>query len=161
MTAIDPALAAAAREEVALRERKYPALVASGKLSDDEATIDYQAWHVIARLMETGQYRSIYAGGIDGQTEVGWLLAEQAAERTVTVVERALDEARAAQVGSDGAATEVRDPVSTDTKVAKLDQRLAQLRAILRIVARQRAQVEAINREFRRRREQERGKAAA
>lgn len=142
---IDPALYEVARAEVAAREKHYPAAVASAKMTADEATLDFQAWTLIAGWLATGRFESIAAGGIDGQTIVDWALAEAAAERAVAVTTDRLAEAQAE---------------AKDDRADRLTLRIAQLRAIARMVTRQRAQVDAINRKFREQRQQQGRKAA-
>jgi hypothetical protein len=129
---IDPDLFAAAAHEVSARDRHYPASVASGKLTGDEATVDFQAWHVILTLLQTGHFESIAAGGIDGQTVIGWAQAQDAADLAVKRTAQAL---AAAEGGSD--------------KAQLLDVRLQQLRAIAALVARRRALFESLNTQLR------------
>jgi hypothetical protein len=133
MTATD--LASAARSEADRRARKYPALVASEKLSADEATIDYQAWHAIAVWLETGQFRTIDQGGANGATIVGWPEAEAAADRALA------DVTRKALAATD------------DAKRDRLNTRGAALRVIAGKVRLHRQLVESINAEFAARRE--------
>lgn len=47
-------LATAARFETDERERRYPALVARGKIGAQLAEDDTECWHLIARAFETG-----------------------------------------------------------------------------------------------------------
>lgn len=136
-------LAQAARLERDSRERNYPKSVASGTLTADEATIDFQAWHCIVHFLETGDFRSIDAGGIDERTVVGWAKAQAAADKAVASTAQALAAAQ-----------------GDDAKVQRLTARLAQLRAIARAVTSQRGLIEAINRSFRDQRQQQQDKAA-
>lgn len=126
------ALAAAARREVASRAKHYPALVAAGKLTADDATIDYQAWHCILGFVESGQFHSIDGGGIDGRTLVGWPRAQAAADRAVAEVARAQA-----------------DAAGNDAKAERLAARLAQLKLIADMVRRRHALIDSINRRLR------------
>lgn len=141
----DAELVAAARFEVDQRERHYPGMVASKKLTADEATVDFQAWHCILGFLESGQFYSIDAGGVDGRTIVDWALAEAAANRAVTVTRDALAKA----VGEED-----------EAKAQRLEARLEGLRLIARKVSRQHALIASINAEFRARR-QSQAQAAA
>lgn len=130
-------LVAAARFELESRERNYPALVASGKLTADEATIDFQAWHCIAGFIATGRFQACDAGAVDGLTVVGWALAEAAADRAVANTAQA-------QAGAKG----------DDAKLQRLAGRLEALQLIAARVRRQHALVDSINRRFREDRQQ-------
>lgn len=134
----DADLADVARGEVASREKHYPALVASAKMTPDEATVDFQAWHAIAGWLENDRFESIGAGGIDGLTIVDWALAEAAADRAVAVT---TDQLTRADQGGDG------------RKAAALGGRLAALRAIARRVGAMRASIDSMNRTARERRQ--------
>jgi hypothetical protein len=128
----DPDLVAAARFELQRREASYPALVASGKLSADEATIDFQAWHCILGWLESGRFECVNAGGIDGQTIVDWALAEDAAERALTKITASAEKA-------------------TADKAPALWARRAALHAIAGKVRLRRQTIEVLNRQFRER----------
>jgi hypothetical protein len=134
------ALAQAARRELESREKNYPKSVASGKLTADEATIDFQAWHCICAWLETGQFRAIDAGGVDGLTVVGWALAEAAADKAVITT---------------GDALKVAEAEGDEAKAQRLTQRGAALRLIARKVARQHALIASINLALRERQRQQ------
>jgi hypothetical protein len=148
MNAVNPALAEAAQHEIDLRARQYPLLVANSKLSADEATIDFQAWHVIRDYLGTGAYKPVDAGGVDGLTVVDWLLAEAAGDRAVATADAALGQARA-------------DPQQDDAKIARRSARVEQTKAIAGIVRRQRAAIESLNRQLQQRAAAGKAKEAA
>jgi hypothetical protein len=52
--------AAAAREHRA-RSKHYPALVAAGAMTQEDADTDIEAWRVIAELFGTGEARSFHS----------------------------------------------------------------------------------------------------
>lgn len=130
-------LAKAARFEVQLRADRYPLLVANSRMGEDEATVDYQAWHCIAVWLETGRFTSIDGGGIDGQTVISWARAEDAAVKGLAAVDRLIAKA-------------------SEDKAASLHGRRWALAQIVRLVTAQRQLIETLNREFR-----GQGKAAA
>jgi hypothetical protein len=136
--AVTSDLAVAAAFERDLRAARYPALVASGKLGADAATVDFQAWHCIAQFIASGRFQAIDAGGADAATVVGWAHAEAAAAKALARVE-----ASAAAAAPD--------------KAPALHARAAALRAIHRRVQLRRQSIAAINRQLR---EQQRREAA-
>jgi hypothetical protein len=131
----DPDLVAAARFEIESRERHYPALIQSQKMTAEAATVDFQAWHCIAQLLETGTFTSIDAGGADGTTRVGWQECVKAADQACASTAQAIAAAK-----------------GDDAKVKRLTARLDALRAIARRVGRMARLVAGINEEFRARR---------
>lgn len=126
----DAELVKAAAFEVEVRERVYPKLVANGKLTADEATIDFQAWTLILDFVDTGQLRSIDTGGVNGRTVVDWVLCEAAAQRALDALTA---DAEAAELAG-------------EAKAARLWERRANVNLILGMVSRRRASVEHINR---------------
>jgi hypothetical protein len=143
MTDVD--LAKAARAEADSREKHYPALVASRKMTAEEATIDVQSWAAIAHWLETGRFLSgnIEApmpAGQDIRSVVDWLLCEQASDRAVVSTSQA--QTTAAESGD-------------QAKADRLGVRLDGLRLIARKVSQQRRTVESLNRALRERRQQQ------
>lgn len=86
MSAFPDVLIETAQFERDRRAERYPALVQDGKLGEDEATLDWQCWHVIAAWFETGTFTPIYEGGADERTAVDWALAEDAAAKALAKV---------------------------------------------------------------------------
>jgi hypothetical protein len=149
----DAELAAAAAAEVASRDKHYPARVASRKMTADEATLDFQCWHMIAHWLETGRFLSGNIAAADARADlsdirvvVDWLLCEQAADRAVVSTSQALNDA--AESGD-------------SAKADRLGVRLDALRQIARQVGQQRRTVEMLNRALRDRRDAQRKKEAA
>jgi hypothetical protein len=113
----------------------------SGKLTEDEATHDFQAWHCIAEFMESGRSPAGWfdaSAGADKRADcrlvVEWLLMEDAAIKAIATVRDALG---LAEARADAA------------KVERLGARLAALQLIRRRVSQERAQVERLNRIWR------------
>lgn len=135
----DGTLAAFARFELESRQRNYPRSVANGKLPADQATIDFQAWHVITVWLETGRFVSIDAGGVDHRTIIGWAACERAANQAL----KTTGEAQAS-------ALEAGDKAKAD----RLEARLGGLRLIAAAVAAGRRQIDLLNQALRARRDQ-------
>lgn len=140
---IDHELAAVARFEFDRRARKYPALVASGVKSAQDATVDFQAWAAIAAWLERGQLPTLDDGGIDRKTWIGWAECEAAAAEAVAATAKAIN-----------------DPETAPEKRPRLHQRLAALDTIHRQLGQHRRAVDWLNREFRALRAPHQDKAA-
>lgn len=85
------------------RERKLPLLVRAGKLTAEEANLDYQAWHCIAEWLRAGQCSLI--GGWAGVAEppvavLSWQRLEDAAAKALAALEVKVTKAELSSPGS-------------------------------------------------------------
>lgn len=79
---VSRSLAAAAVRERDARVKHYPAMITAGKLSEEEARFDIDAWRAIAELFEAGETRS----------EMGWGELALATARALRRREEACEE---------------------------------------------------------------------
>lgn len=136
----DAELAGAARAEVAYREKKFPLLVANSGLTAEAATVDYQAWTIIAGWLAGGHFVSLDSGGAGGTTRVGWPECDEAAARAAnTLLRSALDaEAQGTDQGTE--------------KAARLWKRQLAVAKIARKVSLRRQSIDDLNAHFQRQR---------
>lgn len=126
MTGFDAAWIQAARFERDRRADRYPRLVAQRKLTEEAATLDYQAWVCIAQWMEAGKCALI--GGWGGASDppatvLSWALLESSAAKALEGIE--------AKLQRDGAAAPA-------DKLAQLQQRRDAVFCIHALLVRQR-----------------------
>jgi hypothetical protein len=129
----DPVLAAAARFERDRRCESAPQAIFDGRVTAEQAQVDYQAWCLIAQWLETGEFRIIEEGGADGATRIDWAVCEAAADKALKKIERKL----AGEGWFDGC-----------PETATSQRRCALIR-IHRKVQLRRQSIDAINAEFR------------
>ena len=135
-----PTLAEAARAERDRRAERYPQRSADGKISADDATIDYQCWVAIAEWLESGRFMGFYGGASPEESDapwIGWPQLDQAAAKALTSIDAKIERLAA-------------DP--DQERVAALNLRRANLTAIHRKVQLRRQMVDSINHELRERR---------
>jgi hypothetical protein len=90
MTAFPQAVIEAAWFEARQRERAYPKLVLSSKLSAEEATLDFHAWVAIAQWVEHGRSSAIgnWGGVADPPSRaIDWDLLEASAAKALKAVD--------------------------------------------------------------------------
>jgi hypothetical protein len=147
MSPFPDSMIAAAKFERDRRAERFPALVAAGKLGEDEATVEYQCWCVIADWIEGGTFTPIYDGGADERTAVDWALAEDVSAKALAKITAKL------------AKQEAENPAHPE--LAEGHRRRANLVCIHRAVQLRRQSIESINRQFRQRRERAQQELAA
>jgi hypothetical protein len=89
----DRALLAAARFERDRRAASYPQRIFEGRISAEDAAVDYQCWVAIAEWFETERFFS-FAGGAEPDRDdapvISWPQLEDAAKKALHQVERKL-----------------------------------------------------------------------
>lgn len=134
-----PALAAAARFERDRRGESYPAKIYEGRISAEDAAIDYQCWCALVEWLDSGNFRGFY-GGADPEGPkapwISWPELEAAAERALTSVGAMVSKQEAEIVGN-------------AEKLVELYVRRARLVVIHRKVQLRRQMIDSINVEVR------------